>query len=130
MAMAGAVIFAIGLLVVAGMSTDTSNNDSTAGAGDTVERLTPPPDDQALRQTPIALDLATGWGLAELVVNGTPILEQDWDVTPELGLYQFTPGPDTSLEQLKADENCVRAQIFQLADPTQRDTVNWCFTVV
>jgi hypothetical protein len=123
------VLFAVGLLVLAGMSADTSNDDGVSISGDIVERLTPAPDDEVLSQTPIGLDLATGWGVQTLTVNDTPILEQDWDVTGELALYQFFPGDGTSLDRLKADRNCVQAQLFRLADPTETRTVDWCFTV-
>lgn len=125
----GLVLFAVGLLVLAGMSADTSSDDDVSISGDIVERLTPAPNDEVLSQTPIALDLATGWGVAALTVNDTTILEQDWDVTGELALYQFFPGEGTSLDRLKADRNCVEAQLFRLADPTETRSVDWCFTV-
>lgn len=129
MVMASLVIFALGLLVLASMSADTSNDDGVSISGDVVERLTPAPEDEVLRQTPIAVDLAPGWALAGLTVNGIPVLEADWKVTAELGLYQFIPTENPELEVLKADQNCVVADLFQIADPTATERVDWCFTV-
>jgi hypothetical protein len=123
------VLSAIGLFVLACMSADTSNDDGIAVSGDIVERLTPASEDEVLRQAPVAVDLAPGWALGALTINGTPVLEQDWKVTAELGLYQFFPAEHEDLEVIKADQNCVEAEAFQLADPTETQQIDWCFTV-
>lgn len=125
----GVAVLAVGFFVLAGVLADTDTNDEVGVSGDIVERLTPARDQEALRQTPIALDLDDGWSLAALSVNGTPTREDEWQVTASLGLYQFQPGEGKSVEALTADRNCAHADIFQLADPTNTRIIDWCFTV-
>ena len=125
----GAILLAIGLFVLAGMTADTSTDDEVGVSGDIVERLIPARNDETLRQSPVGIDLAPGWALASFTLNGSEIREDEWDVTAELGLYQFVPGSGKTVEVLKADQNCVTMQVFQIADITNTRPIDWCFTV-
>jgi hypothetical protein len=128
MLLMGAVLFAIGLFVMAGMLADTDASDEAGVSGDIVERLIPARDEEALRQTPVGIDLDEGWGLGRLSINGVDTREDEWEVTAGLGLYQFRPGEGKTVELLEADRNCARAEIFQLVDPTNSRAIDWCFT--
>lgn len=119
---------AIALLVTAGLVADTGGSDGTAAGSEGVERLQPTEGSEVLRQTPIQVDLEVGWGLGSLALNGTEIPEEEWDVTAELALWEYTPGEGKTVEELAADRNCVAASIFQLADPDQTHDLAWCFT--
>jgi hypothetical protein len=125
----GAVLVAIALFVIAGLSADTDTNDEVGVSGDIVERLIPARDEEALRQTPVGLDLSPGWGLSRLTINGVDTREDEWDVTAALGLYQYRPASGQTVEALHADRNCASAEIFQLADLTNTRVIDWCFTI-
>ncbi len=119
---------AIGLLVTAGLVAETGGSDGTAAGVEGVESLRPAEGDEVLRQTPIQVDLDVGWGLESLALNGTTIPEDEWQVTSELALWEYVPGQGMTVEELGADRNCVEASIFQLADPSERRDLSWCFT--
>jgi hypothetical protein len=124
-----ALLAAIGLFVLAGRMMDTGSSGNVSVSGDVVERLIPADGDEALSQSPVALDLATGWGLELLVLNGTEVPEIEWDVTAPLGLYEFLPADGKSVEALRTGENCATATIFRLADLSNTRVVTWCFDV-
>jgi hypothetical protein len=128
MIVAAVVLVAIGLLVLAAMLSDSAHDDDVTVSGGVVERLIPGENQETLRQTPVGLDLAPGWGVSRLSINGVDTREDEWDITPELGLYQYLPASGKTVESLQADQNCVSATIFQLADLAETRVVNWCFT--
>lgn len=122
----GAVLLAIGLFVLAGFAADTGSPSADV-SGDFVERLEPAPGTEAFGQQPIQLDLAPGWALASLTVNGTTVPESEWTVTPELNLYQFLPADGKSVEEYAAQRNDVRAEVFPVQDPADLRPVSWSF---
>jgi hypothetical protein len=128
MALMAADLFAIGLFVLAGMLADTDSSDEVGVSGDIVERLIPSRDEEALRQTPVGVDLDDGWALGRLTINGVDTREDEWEVTAGLGLYQFRPASGKTVETLVADRNCAQAEVFQLVDPTNSRMIDWCFT--
>lgn len=128
------VVGALGLFFLAGRLAESGDQESVTVSGGTVDRLIPGDQDEVLRQNPIGIDLAPGWGLQSLTVTkgstSYEIPEDQWDVTSELGLYQFVPGDSKVLETLPADQVCARAVVFELVDPTNtRVLPEWCFTV-
>lgn len=124
----GVVLLAAGCFVAAGFWADTDADDEVAVSGDIAERLIPAEDFAVLQQNPVGVDLATGWGVSAITINGTSVPENEWDVTPELGLYQVIPADGTTIERLLPQENCVEVVAFELLDPTSTDTIDWCFT--
>jgi hypothetical protein len=122
------VVVALGCFVVAGFVADTDSDDQVAVSGDVVERLIPAADFAVLQQNPVGVDLAAGWGVEAITVNGTSVPENEWDVTPELGLYQVIPTDGTTIERLLPQENCVEVVAFELLDPTATESIQWCFT--
>ena len=68
-------------------------------SGEVVERLIPSEDFAVLQQNPVGVDLAAGWGVTAITVNGASVPENEWDVTPELGLYQVIPTDGQTVEQ-------------------------------
>jgi hypothetical protein len=128
MGIALVILFAVGMFVLAGLLADTDADEEGGVSGEVIERLTPARDEEAVRQTPIALDLVTGWGLDRLTINGVETREDEWEVTAGLSLYQYRPGDGKSVESLLSDRNCVNAEVFQLVDPTNTRSIDWCFT--
>lgn len=104
---------------------------SSGGQDEYVEQLIPQRDNQVPQQQPLGIDLVTGW-TGVLVVNGTEIPEDELDVTPELGLVQFTPGEGRTVEQLEGGRNCVTAIVWPLSEGRAEGSrnVQWCFEVV
>jgi hypothetical protein len=122
------VLVAAGCFVVAGLVADTDSAGQVAVSGDVVERLIPAEDFAVLQQNPVGIDLAPGWGVRAITVNGVSVPESEWDVTAELGLYQVIPTDGNVLERLLAQENCAEVIAFELLDPTSTETIDWCFT--
>lgn len=122
------VVVALGCFVVAGTLADTDSSGGVAVSGDVVERLIPVEDEAVLQQERVGVDLAAGWSVSSISVNGVNIPENEWDVTAELGLYQVIPGEGRTLERLQAQQNCAQVVAFQLVDLTATETISWCFT--
>lgn len=118
-------------LVIAANHTDSGEPDIIESGDSTiVEQLTPQAGSSVLRQTPIGIDMSTGW-TAVLIVNGTEIPEDQLHRVPALNQVFFTPGPGTAIEQLPPGSNCVDAIIWR-ENQTRADArppLRWCFDV-
>jgi hypothetical protein len=103
----------------------------SGGQDEYVERLVPDRNSQVPQQSPVGIDLVTGW-TGVLVVNGVEIPEDELNVTQELGLVEFMPADGRTVEQLEGGQNCVTAVVWPLAEGRDRGgrTVTWCFEVV
>ncbi|MFO7280872.1 MAG: hypothetical protein C0P77_010755 [Thermoanaerobacterales bacterium] len=127
------VAVAVALLVVAVRSFDDGNDDPVLRSGDqdVVEALIPRRDAQVPRQSRVGIDLAIGWE-GTLVIDGVEIPADQLDVTPELGLIEYTPGDGKAVEELQPGQNCVSAVIWRSQDGrgVADRTVPWCFEVV
>lgn len=122
----GTVLVAVGLFVAAGFAADT-DAPRAGSSGTYVERLEPAPGTESFGQAPIRIDLAPGWALASLEVNGVPIPEAEWQITPALGLYQFLPADGKAVAGYQSQRNSVRAEVFPVQDPADRRPVSWTF---
>ena len=127
------VAVAVALLVVAVRSFNDGNDDPVLRSGDqdVVEALIPRRDAQVPRQSRVGIDLAIGWE-GTLVIDGVEIPADQLDVTPELGLIEYTPGDGKAVEELRPGQNCVSAVIWRSQDGrgVADRTVPWCFEVV
>ena len=96
-----------------------------------VENLIPRRNAQVPQQSGVGIDLVNGWD-GTLVVSGVEIPRDQLVLTPEIGLIEFTPGPDKAVEELVSGENCVTAIIWRVSDGRGVDdrTIPWCFDVV
>lgn len=137
----GVVIF-----IAAFVLTNTGDPDNpivTQNAN--IEALIPAPNSEVLRQSQVGIDLASGYQ-AELVINGTPIPPDQVNVlrdveNPEvssgqaggfdttLNRFLYQPLEGRAVPELKGDENCAVATFWPIADPTDIDSIEWCFTV-
>jgi hypothetical protein len=124
---------AAGLFAVAVIGLDEGNDDPVLQGGDqaVVENLIPRRNTQVPQQSTVGIDLVTGWDGA-LVLDGVEIPREQLVLTPEIGLIEFTPGPDRAVEELTSGENCVTAIIWRLSEGRGVDdrTIPWCFEVV
>lgn len=138
--MAGVAVFVIAFVVA-----NTGEDDGVRITNPAVEELIPAPDSEVLRQSQVGVDLASGFE-AELVINDVPIPpdqvnvlrdptdpEESADQAGEFGTtinrFVYQPLEGRAVPELKGDENCVVARFWPLSDPTDIDSVEWCFTV-
>ena len=124
---------AITLFAVAIRAFEDGDDDPVLQGGDAavVENLLPRRNAQVPQQSSVGIDLVTGWE-GTLVVDGVEIPEDELQVTPEIGLIEYTPGEGKAVERLDAGQNCVSAIIWMIADGRGVDdrTIPWCFEVV
>jgi hypothetical protein len=132
----GAVVVlavAITLLAIAVRSLSDGGDDPVLRGGDAaiVENLIPRRDAQVPQQSNVGIDLVTGWA-GTLVIDGVEIPGDELQVTPEIGLIEFTPGDGKAVEALDAGQNCVSAVIWKVSDGrgVADRTIPWCFEVV
>jgi hypothetical protein len=130
---AAVVSVALVLIVIAFSALSSGNKDPVLSAGDAqiVENLIPRRNSQIPQQSTVGIDLVTGW-TGVLRVNGVEIPEDQLQVTPQIGLIDFTPGPGKEVEEFRTGQNCVTAVIWQLAEGrgVADRNINWCFQVV
>jgi hypothetical protein len=124
---------AVTLFAVAIRAFEGGDDDPVLQGGDAavVENLIPRRNAQVPQQSNVGIDLVTGWE-GTLVVGGTEIPEDQLQLTPEIGLIEFTPAPGTAVEELDPGQNCVSAIIWRISDGRGVDdrTIPWCFEVV
>ena len=96
-----------------------------------VENLIPRRNAQVPQQSNVGIDLVTGWD-GVLVINGVFIPEDQLQVTPEIGLIEYTPAEGKAVEMLESGQNCVSAVIWRISDGrgVADRTIPWCFDVV
>ena len=108
----------------------------TASTGDrntqfdlAVERVFPTQDALEPRQTTVSIDLATGWVLDQLVIEGIR-LETEFinDSGRALGQFYFEPGEGTPFPLFEPGTIEVIALIVNELEPTEQRTVAWSFT--
>ena len=126
-----------------------SNNGSTdirVEGNPAIEALFPEPDAEVLRQTSIGIDLIAGYE-AELTINGVPIPPDQINVLRDLdnpresaqtsgtfgstlNRFLYQPLEGRAVPELQGDSNCVIAVYWPISDPTDRSTIEWCFTAL
>jgi len=102
-----------------------------AGNADYVETLLPERNAQVPQQSSVGIDLVADW-TGILVLNGTEIPEDELQITPELGLIQYTPAKGKAVEELRAGTNSITAVVWPRSESreTASQNVTWTFEVV
>lgn len=81
------------------------------------------------RQTTVSIDLATGWTLTQLSIDGVAIPPIDVSTAGDaLGIYTFTPGPGAAIEEFGVGEIRVTAVIVNEVLDDEVRTIGWAFT--
>ena len=124
---------AVALVAVAIDAFGDGGDDPVLQGGDqaVVENLIPRRDAQVPQQSNVGIDVQTGWE-GTLVIDGVEIPQDQLQITPEIGLIEFTPGEGLAVEQLDPGQNCVTAVIWKISDGrgVADRTIPWCFDVV
>lgn len=105
------------------------NNSQSSGNADEdkiIEEISPLANSSVLQQSPVSIDLQSGWD-ASLSINGKPIPDDQLTKVPAQGKVTFQPGPGKEYEFLQAAQNCVVATYWPLSNPEQKFHKNWCF---
>jgi hypothetical protein len=126
------VTLAVSAFVLAYFSAQEGGDDPVleSGNADFVETLIPQRNAQVPQQSSVGIDLASDW-TGVLIVNDVEIPEDELQVTAELGLIQFTPGPGTAVEELRAGVNTVTAVVWPRAQSrAAAQNITWNFEVV
>lgn len=126
------VTLAVTAFVLAYFAAQEGEDDPVleSGNADFVETLIPQRNAQVPQQSSVGIDLASDW-TGVLVVNDVEIPEDQLQITPELGLIQFTPGPDTEVEELRAGVNTITAVVWPRSDTrAAAQNITWTFEVV
>lgn len=93
-----------------------------------IEALIPAPSDEVLSQVDVGIDLATGFA-AELTINGVEIPESQMRIIEALNEYTFRPDQGKVITSLRADQNCVVARYWPIAQGrVAARSTSWCFT--
>jgi|RhiMethySRZTD1v2_1073278.scaffolds.fasta_scaffold03289_12 hypothetical protein len=130
---AAVVTVAVGMIVYAFIGLDEGGEDPVLQGGDraVVENLIPRRNAQVPQQSNVGIDLVTGWD-GTLVIGGVEIPREQLQLTPEIGLIEYTPAPGQAIEELESGENCVTAVIWKVSEGRGVDdrSIPWCFDVV
>jgi hypothetical protein len=129
-----AVLVAIAALVVAVRSTKSTDESPVVvnGRPDVVEHVLPRDGVEALQQSEIGIDLATGYE-GGLSLNGIPIPTTELRIEPAQNQVFFAPGSGRTFEALPSGKNCVTATVWKSSDGpgTPADlSFQWCFDVL
>ena len=133
--LAGLVVAAAaGLFTLAYLSFQDGSEDPILQSGDAdefVDELIPQRNASVVQQQTVGIDLIPTW-TGVLVIDGTEIPQDQLQVTPELGLIQFTPSEGLAVEQLRAGTNTVSAIVWPRSESreTAARTIAWTFEVV
>ncbi len=115
------------LLLTAVRLGDTS--DAGAPLDQAVDNLFPADNTLEPRQTAVTIDLATGWTLEQLVIDGVAIAEEFIDAGgAPLGIYTYVPRSGTPFESFDVGETVVRATIQNQLNARDQRTITWSFT--
>jgi hypothetical protein len=125
---------AAGLFTLAYLSFQDGSEDPILQSGDAdefVDELIPQRNASVVQQQTVGIDLIPTW-TGVLVIDGTEIPQDQLQITPELGLIQFTPNEGLAVEQLRAGTNTVNAIVWPRSESreTAARTIAWTFEVV
>lgn len=129
----GALLLLVGVVLFAAWM--MSNSTEAEDLPEVVERVFPGRGDAMLRQGRVGLDLqATYW--CSLTIDGTVIPDDQLEGYEETGECFYRPGtPESAGEEkaiveLEPGSHTATAEIYSLADPTDRTFFTWSFDVL
>ena len=126
-----ALLVAAAALYAGVRATETGDDAVVNSRPDVVEQIIPRRDAEALSQSEIGIDLASGYE-GGLILNGTAIPTDELRLVPEQNQVFFAPAPGGTFESLPSGQNCVTAVVWKSADgpgTTSDLSFSWCFDV-
>jgi hypothetical protein len=126
-----ALALVVNLVIVLGMSSDTSDRGKQAINRD-IEQLSPAPGSIVNPRDDIEVKLRSGL-TGVLVVNGKRLPEDQLEIVPSTSTITFRPGAGKELETLPAGANDVAVLFWKQTEPEpppgERDSFAWSFRV-
>jgi len=122
------------LLVIVGASifgVTQLDSSPSAGVSDIIENISPGNNDKVLQQSPVEIDLLTGWDGA-LTIDQREIPDDQLTKVGVQGRISFEPGPGKVFEFFPAGQNCASLTYWQIrtGPETALPPYTWCFTVL
>ena len=122
----GGLILAIGAFTLAFRTAQTGEQGEQLDLA--VESVFPTQGSLEPRQTPVSIDLATGWTLDQLIIDNVRIdAEFINDSGRQLGQFFFEPDEGTPFPLFEPGTIEVVALIFNELEPTEQRTISWSF---
>ena len=116
-----AVLAAIAVIIDRG-------NPGSADLPVAIQEVSPVAGSNVLSQTEVSVDLAVGY-TAELEINGIVIPEDELFRVEALNQLTYRPREGRVIDQLRADQNCVRVQYWLISEGRSEadPRFDWCF---
>lgn len=93
-----------------------------------VRTVYPAPGDAVQQQTTVFIELASGYDIKALVIQGTAIQRDDLEVITGLNRFAYTPGEGKVIEEFEPVRTCPTAEFVDVTDPTATlQRFDWCF---
>ena len=94
-----------------------------------VRTVYPAPGDGVARQTTVFVELATGYDIKALVIDGTAIQRGDLEVITGLNRFAYTPGEGKVIETFPPGRTCPTAEFVNVTDAAAAlQRFSWCFS--
>lgn len=94
-----------------------------------VRVVSPAPGERLPRQTEVYVELASGYTLDALQVEGQAVGGDDLEQIVGLNRWSFTPGEGKSIERFHPGRACATAEFHAVATADDPQTFTWCFSL-
>lgn len=125
-------IVALGLAFFSGAE---DADDISVSQNPAIDALIPERESEILQRDQVGIDLAEGFSAALTLETSDgrtipiPTDEIDGTFQDNLGQFLFRPGEGQVIDALPPQANCVTATYWPIIDPSDTDTIRWCFEV-
>ena len=124
-----AVLVAVSLFVVSYFSGADDRNDISVSGNPAIDALIPSRGAEVQQQQKVGIDFANGWTGNQLIIGPVVIPDGQLRVVDALGEITFQPDEGKALTQLPGESVCAQMQYWELLNPNDIKTFDWCFTV-
>ena len=95
-----------------------------------VKVVSPSPGTQAPRQTTIFVELAVGYDVKDIVLQGTAVQRDDLEVITGLNRFGYTPGEGKVIEKLQPERTCPTVEFVDMSKAdAPLEKFSWCFSL-
>ena len=130
-----AIGLGIVMLGVAATSGAEDGEDISVTQNPAIDSLIPDREAEILRGDLIGIDLAEGFAAALSLETSDgrtvqiPTDEMEGNFQDNLARFVFRAGPGRVIDALPPQSNCLTATYWPVSNPSDTDTIRWCFEV-